>query len=108
MEYGDLKVLASGKLTTTSSSDEYTAPSDTTTQISMIWIHNAALSGSVNIKTTFGLSSSVVFFHELIGQNVSYEISPKVPFILEDGETLSFEAQSANIFDFIVIGRESV
>ena len=105
MEYGDLKVLASG--TAPTGSIVYTAPADKTAQVSMIWIHNIIGENDKNIKMSFDLSTEVVFFNESLDENESYEISPKVPFILEDGETLIIEADGEDEFDYLVIGRES-
>ena len=106
MEYGDLKVLASG--TAPTGSVVYTAPAGETAQVSMIWLNNIAEDGEKTIKLSFDLATEVVFFNEALLENESYEISPKVPFILEDGETLIMEADDEDEFDYLVIGRESV
>lgn len=104
--YEDLKVLASGSAPSGSAQAVYTAPSATTAQVSMIWLNNKTGALRDIIMSYSGSSRQRIFSDSMVA-NKTFEISPKVPFVLQDGQKIELNASQTGSIDYVIIGRET-
>jgi hypothetical protein len=114
MAYGNIKKLAYQMLHATESII-YSAPESKSVEIGTIWLHNtstAAKSVTIWFPVTgsSGSSSLLERFQEAFPAYISYEISPKVPFVLDGNlsEKITMKAEQSGSVNVIIFGREEV
>ncbi len=108
MAYGDIK-----RLTTSTSQlpatvgTLYTAPTAKKAQIGSIILHN---SNSTFARTAEifdnGSTASTRLLFLTLGPNETFEFSPKVPLVLDGGETLRGDSNVASEVNVRIYGRE--
>ena len=107
MAYGDIKRLtpANTQLDDTSAAI-YTAPSATRVQIGTIILHNTGAAANDVILYSGGDTAADILLNITLDANETYELSPKVPLVLEGAETLRGEATNATEVNILAFGRE--
>ena len=108
MAYGDIKRLnsATAQLAATVGT-LYTAPSGKRAQIGSIIFHNTS---STNTRTAEifdnGSAASNKLLSVVLSANETFEFSPKVPIVLEGGQTLQGDSDAATTVNVRIYGRE--
>ena len=108
MAFGNFKLLAKGQAHLTASI-VYTGTNAQTTEVGMIWLHNCGNSAQatrIYIGTTSG--SENLMFNESIVMNATYEVSPKMPFVLQGTSSVWLQAANSASVNYSVFGREQV
>jgi hypothetical protein len=107
MPYGDIKRLnsATAQLAATTST-LYTAPSGKRTQVASI----LATSTATNFVTLELFDNGSTTANRLllvcIAANDTYEFAPKIPLVLQGGETIQGKASVASTVNIKLLGRE--
>ena len=106
MAYGDIKRLSTqGQQLAATAGVVYTAPTSKRSQIGTIILHNTT-SASKDVKLySGGSTASARDLYISLDGNETYEFSPKVPIVLDGGQTLQGEATAASEINIIVYGR---
>lgn len=103
MAYSPIKTLAKGTAHATQSI-VYTSTVGKSTEVCSIWFHN---SSNVTLSSSFWLEDNTQrHFCENIAASVSYEISPKVPFVLSGTGSIYLASQQSSSINYIITGRE--
>lgn len=105
--YEDLKVLANDCAITGSAVAVYTAPVGKTVQVSMLWLHNKSEDPAAVIVKMNGTADKNIIFNEELAANTTYEVSPKVPFVLAAEETVNISSTEYDAINYYIVGRES-
>lgn len=105
MAYGNLKILKQGQAPAVQAAI-YTGNAGKNTEVCMFWLHNCG-SGIQQAKVGFQepVSASVIF-NELININSTYEVSPKVPFVLSGTGSIYMTATNTGSLNYTIVGRE--
>jgi hypothetical protein len=106
MAFSNFRTLARGQLHATQSI-LYTGPSASkSTEVSTIWLHNG--SGTPYSASLWLQESNLRHCHEVFSASVSFEISPKVPFIIQGTGSIYMVAQQSASINYIITGREEI
>lgn len=108
MAYGNIKTLARGQAHATSSA-VYTGPTQgKSTEVAMIWLHNTNVAAmQVRLYHQENVTSSL-FFNESLASNETFEVSPKLPIVINGTGSLFIVAASSASVNYIITGREEV
>lgn len=109
MAYNDIKRLTSATAQLAASAGViYTAPVGKRAQIGSIILHNTG-AGAENVRLLDnGSATANRFLNISLVANETYEFAPKVPLVLEGGETLQGLTTTATTVNIKVYGREEV
>ena len=107
--YNDIKLLnAATAQVAASAGAVYTAPVGKRAQIGTIILHNTNTSvEGVSIYDNGSAAANKIIYVAL-AVNETYEFAPKVPIVLEGGESLQGAATTASKVNIKIYGREEV
>ena len=109
MAYGNFKSLATVNFQLPSSVGTiYTAPIGKKAEIGTIIYHNTNTSAETIKLYARGTTTAHRRDCVVLQANATYEFSPKLPLVLNGGETLSGETTTASKVNVEVIGREEI
>lgn len=109
MAYGDIKRLtAQGAQLGATVGTVYTAPSGKAAQIGTILLHNTGDS-TIDVQIfSNGDTAAARFLYISLSASETYELSPKVPIVLQGSETLRGLASTAAKVNILAYGREEI
>jgi len=107
MAYGDIKRLSTqGQQLAATVGTLYTAPTAKRAQIGTIILHNTT-SATKDVKIySNGSTDAARLLYITLDSSETYEFSPKVPLVLEGGQTLQGETEAASEINILIYGRE--
>jgi hypothetical protein len=107
MPYGDIKRLNSATAQLAATTGVlYTAPASKKAQIGTILAQNTGTTPRVIELFDSGTGNANRLIYAILPGNDTYEFSPKVPLVLEGGETLQGKASAASEVNIKLFGRE--
>jgi len=107
MAYGDIKRLSTqGQQLAASAGVIYTAPSAKRSQLGSVILHNTSASSRDIRLYINGTTSTARILFVTLSANETFELSPKVPLVLEGSQTFQGEASVASEVNIFVFGRE--
>lgn len=104
MAYGNMTILGAGAMHHTASA-VYTGTAGKLTEIGMIWLHNGNTT-NLSASMYWPNSSSIdKRFNELLASGETYEVSPKLPIIINGAGSLVLMAQQSASINYYLVGR---
>lgn len=107
MAYGDIKRLtAQGAQLASTTTTVYTSPAGTKAEIATILLHNTTNAAKDVELYVYGTTAASRILNITLAANETYEFSPKLPLVLNGGDTVAAKANAASEINVRLLGRE--